>query len=104
MRNPRDPYASQPVPKERGGPLLRFAIVAALLGAAVWGYMTFSEGPTLTEADPQEQTIADSGAPPAYPVATQTSPSETAPAQRTAPAPAPAESVPAPSTTTVPPG
>jgi hypothetical protein len=110
MRQPRDPYATPPAPRERGGPLLRFAIVAALLGAAAWAYVTYSQGPTLSEAKQQEQTLADASRAPAYaapagtasPPAAAPSTTTPAPAPRAAPA-TPSEPVPPPSTTTVPP-
>ena len=54
--HPRDPYAPPPPPRERSGPILRFAIVAALLGAAAWAYMTYSQG-----AGPTQAQIEDGG-------------------------------------------
>jgi hypothetical protein len=104
MRQARDPYEAPPAPRERGGPMLRFAIVAALLGAAAWGYMAFSDGPGLTEASNQEQTLAEN-APPAADQTPETAP----PPEATAPAPSQAEPtpqpqpVPPPSATTTPP-
>jgi hypothetical protein len=62
MRQSRDPYDAPPTPRDRGGPVLRFAIVAALLGAAAWAFVTYAQGPTLTDSRQQEeQTLADAG-------------------------------------------
>lgn len=59
-----DPYATPPMPRDRSGPVLRLAIVAALLVAAVWAYMTYSQGPGLTQAatDVQPAEVADARA------------------------------------------
>ncbi len=55
MARPKDPYAAPHAPREKSGPVVRFLIVAALLGAAAWGYTAFSGGPTLTERAEQTQ-------------------------------------------------
>jgi len=108
MRQPRDPYETPPAPRERGGPLLRFAIVAALLAAAAWGYATYANGPTLMQAEQQDQTLADVSqdrgyaASPTVPQAAPPPEAAPAPVRRAAPAPAP-EAVPPPTTTTAPP-
>lgn len=56
----RDPYAPPPRHRDRSGAVLRMALVAALLGAAVWGYTQYeSDGPGLIADAPQEQSLAD---------------------------------------------
>jgi hypothetical protein len=39
--------------------MLRFAIVAALLAAGVWAYLSFSRGPEQTEAAREPSEVAD---------------------------------------------
>ena len=100
MRPSRDPYTAPPAPRERGGPLLRFTIVLALLGAAAWAYLTFSEGRALTRSAEQAQELAQAGAIAAP--ALSTSMPETPPAPESV-APAPLSQT-APRASTVPPG
>ena len=45
MRRDTDPYAAPPRHKERSGGVVRFAVIAALLGAAAWGYMEYAQQP-----------------------------------------------------------
>lgn len=55
----RDPYAP-PRHRDRSGAVLRMALVAVLLGAAVWGYTQYeSDGPGLIADALQEQSLAD---------------------------------------------
>ncbi len=56
----RDPYAPPPRHRDHSGAMLRIVLVAGLLGAAVWGYTQFDEGPGLVAEAPQEQSLADS--------------------------------------------
>jgi hypothetical protein len=112
-RNPQDPYAPPPRHKDRSGAVVRVALIAAMLGAAVWGYTEFSRGPSqsLVAEQAQEQQVADAGyntTPEAIPQgapATSTpapaAPAEAAPSAP-APGPAPSEPVPPPSTTITP--
>jgi hypothetical protein len=97
MREHRDPYAAPPAPRERGGPLLRFAIVAALLGAAVWAYTAYSQGPGLTEAADQDRAaLADAGAMRGYATQPAEPPEAVAAPQAPSAAGAPAAEPPAP--------
>jgi hypothetical protein len=107
-RHAQDPYTPPPRHKDKSGAVMRFALIAAMLGAAVWGYTEFSSGPGLVaEESAQEQQLADAGyqvTPEAIPEA---APAEAPSATSTAPAPAasaqaPAENVPPPSTTITP--
>ena len=118
----RDPYQTEHAPRSKSGPVLRFGIVAVLLGAAaVFGYSAMTGGPTLTEAQQEETTtLADASQDTGYAASTAEIPAEPAPvaepaaptpapapARRVAPAPAPetapqVEDVPPPSTVTVP--
>ncbi len=61
VRN-QDPYATPPVKHDRTGAVVRIAIVAALLGAAAWGYVSFTgqEQAALVPEPAQEQ-MADAG-------------------------------------------
>ena len=102
-RAPQDPYSPPPRYKERSGGIVRFAIIAALLGAAAWGYMEYAQQPqtALVEPSIDEQRVADSGydtAQPSLPQATGAT-GATAPAEPTEPlgepASAPAEEPPA---------
>jgi hypothetical protein len=109
-----DPYAPPPMHHDHSGALVRIAIVAALLGAAAWGYTSFAdrEQTALVPEFAEEQQMADAGsstAPNTLPEAT----SESLPGAAPAPAPAPtrriapaeqpaAEPVPPPSTATTP--
>jgi len=115
---PVDPYDVPRSPKERKGPVLRYVIVAALLGAGALGYATFSnsDGATnsLTESS-EPTTLADASQNMGYstsPVQDFVEPTAAptpAPVSRaTAPVPAPIENapeadpLPPPTTTTVP--
>ena len=108
----RDPYAAPHAPRERGGPMLRFAIVAALLAAGAWAYLTYSQGPDQTEAARQEASeVADASrtrgyvaSPAELPDAAPPPEAPAADAPRSGAAAPPAQPVPPPSTTTVPPG
>lgn len=57
----QDPYSPPPRYKQRSGAMVRFAIVAALLGAAAWGYMEYSQQPqtALVEPAAEETRVAD---------------------------------------------
>lgn len=56
-----DRYTPPPRHKERSGAIVRFAIVAALLGAAAWGYMEFAQQPQTALVEPaSEERVADS--------------------------------------------
>lgn len=120
---PRDPYQTEHAPRSKSGPVLRFGIVAVLLGAAaVFGYSAMTTGPTLTQAQQEEDTttLADASQDAGYAASTAEIPAEPAPvaeaptptpapapARRAAPAPAPeaappTEDLPPPSTVTVP--
>lgn len=88
----RDPYATQPAPKSKSGPMLRYVIAAGLLAAAGIGYTTMRDGPGLMDA-PQDQTVleqtttlADASQDAGY----QVSQSEFAPPPAATPAPTPA--------------
>src|SRR5215510_11662801 len=96
MRPSRDPYATPPAPRERSGPILRFAVVLALLGAAAWAYLTFSQGPGLTTAQ-QEQRVAQTGPVAALPAVIPEAPPPAASAPNTA-APQPQSAPPASTT------
>lgn len=115
----RDPYAPPPMHHDRSGAVVRLAIIALLLGGAIWGYTMYTSQPQtpLVAETAQLQQMADAGAaaaPETLPAATSESPPEPAPAQaaptprprRAAPAPATepveAEPVPPPSTTSAP--
>lgn len=57
-----DPYAPPPRYKMRSGAIMRFIVLAALLGAAAWGYVAFTSQPqqaSLT-SPPQQEQLADS--------------------------------------------
>jgi hypothetical protein len=88
-RRDQDPYAPPPMHHDRSGPLLRFAIIAALLGAAAWGYLSFAgqEQTALAPEPVEEQQVADAS--------DYAAPQETLPAAEPAP-PAPASRAPAP--------
>jgi hypothetical protein len=62
-RDAHDPYAPPPRHKERSGAVVRLAVIAALLGAAAWGYLEYAQQPqtALVESAAEEQTVADSG-------------------------------------------
>ena len=99
----RDPYATPPLPRERAGPMVRFAIVAVLLGAAAWAYMTYSQGPGLTQEAKEERpgAVADASGARGYTAPRATIPEATPPPEASSAASPPAESP--PTTTTIPP-
>jgi len=98
----QDPYAPPPRYKNRSGAMMRFVILAALLGAAAWGYVSFmgqqQQSASLIPPAQQEMANADEG----YQVrnlptaqtpdttATAQTPSAPTPAQPEATPPAPA--------------
>ena len=106
----RDPYAAPPAPRERRVPMLRFAIVAVLLAAGVWAYVTYSQGPDQNEAAQQAASaVADASrtrgyaaSPPEFPEAAPP-PEAEAPAAPRSGAATPPAAAPAPATATVPP-
>jgi hypothetical protein len=88
----QDPYAPPPRHRERSGALVRFAIIAALMGAAAWGYMEYSQQPQTALVDPaaQEQSLADTtydATPTAGPNMVEDAPQSTTPAETPEPAP-----------------
>lgn len=107
MHPDRDPYAPPPRHKDRSGAVVRFLIIAGLIGAAAWGYMEFSQSPQTADLTPpaQEQTLADAGADAGYAVDQPATPQTPAQAPSSTPAPAqqPSEPLPPPTTTTEPP-
>jgi hypothetical protein len=107
MHRDRDPYAPPPRHKERSGAVVRFVIIAALLGVAVWGYTEFADQPQTASLVPPagEQTMADAGMDTGYQVEQPNAQQAPAPqaAPSSAPASAPSEPVPPPTTTTEPP-
>jgi hypothetical protein len=96
-----DPYAPPPMHHDRSGSVVRFAIMAALLGAAAVGYMSFTGSePQSAGLAPVEQTEPQQMADGSYQVTPQPTTTEAAP-QSAVPAPSPApaarSTVPAPS-------
>jgi hypothetical protein len=63
-RDSPDPYAPPPRHKERSGAVVRLAVIAALIGAAAWGYMEYSQQPqtALVEPAAEEQQVAENQA------------------------------------------
>ncbi len=57
--NERDPYATPPTPKSKSGPILRFAIVGALLVAGAVGVMNLPRGGELVPVETEDTTLAD---------------------------------------------
>ncbi|MBC7770546.1 MAG: hypothetical protein H7124_17325 [Phycisphaerales bacterium] len=59
----RDPYTTERNPKSKGGPMLRYVILAGLLVALGLGYATMRNGPGLTDEPVAEQgaTLTDGG-------------------------------------------
>jgi hypothetical protein len=92
-RDARDPYAPPPRHRDSSGALVRFAIVAALLGAAAWGYTQYARAPqtALVEPAAEEQTLADT----AYDAAPPPAPAQPAESAPSAPATEPADEPPA---------
>lgn len=68
-REEHDPYSPPPRHKERSGGVVRLAVIAALLGAAAWGYMEYSQQPQTALVQPaaEEQDFAQNQAPVAPP-------------------------------------
>jgi hypothetical protein len=58
-RDSHDPYAAPPRHKERSGGVVRFAVIAALLGAAAWGYMEYAQQPQTALVEPAEEEVAE---------------------------------------------
>jgi hypothetical protein len=86
---------------DRSGTLVRLAIIAALLGAAAWGYMRFADGEQTAGLVPakQEQRMAEAQAPGAPEIAQPTEPA--APLAQSPPAagvPAEPQALPPPTT------
>ena len=84
-RDSRDPYAAPPPHKERSGGVVRLAVIAALLGAAAWGYMEYAQQPQTALVGPaaEEQQVAENQGyvtPSAQPAAPAT-PESTTPAE-----------------------
>lgn len=112
-RKERDPYAPPPMHHDHSGAVLRVAVIALLLGGAVWGYTIYADQPqrSLVAETAPEQQMAEAGAaaPQTLPEATSESLPQAAPA---APAPQPrrttraaeppADPVPPPSTSSAP--
>lgn len=88
--DPQDPYVPPPRYKMRSGGMVRYVIVAALLGAAAWGYMEYAQGPqtALVEPSAEEQTLADSGYDAPLPALPGAPPAAATPEASTAPQPA----------------
>ena len=84
-RDSRDPHAAPPPHKERSGGIVRLAVIAALLGAAAWGYMEYAQQPQTALVGPtaEEQQVAENQGfvtPSAQPAAPAT-PESTTPAE-----------------------
>jgi hypothetical protein len=93
-RDSHDPYAAPPRHKERSGGVVRLAVIAALLGAAAWGYMEYSQQPQTALVEPaEERQVAENqgyAPPPAQPAAPPTgAPQATTPAEAPEKAPDP---------------
>ncbi len=58
-RAPQDPYAPPPRHRDGSGAVVRFALVAAMLGAAAWGYMAYRDQPQTALAPPEATDLAD---------------------------------------------
>jgi hypothetical protein len=86
MRREKDPYAPPPRHRDASGAIVRFGIIAVLLGAAAWGWMEYRDQPQTASLVPeaQESAMAESGyeaAPTAEPAASTQSPEATTPAE-----------------------
>lgn len=104
-----DPYAPPPMHHDRSGALVRFVIVAALLGAAAWGYVSFMRGDQTAGLSPpaiEEEQVAlneDYVLPPATPASeAPAAPAPVAPRRSAPAAEPPALDTPPPSTTITP--
>lgn len=89
-RQLNDPYAPPPRLKDKSGPALRVALLAAMLGLGFWGYTQFANTPSqpLVAEQVEEQQVADAG----YEVIPETLPAGAPSASDEAPA-SPTESV-----------
>ncbi len=78
-RDTQDPYSPPPRHKERSGGVVRLAVVAALLGAAAWGYMEYSQQPQTALVEPagESQQLAENANYPALPSPAATEPQPT---------------------------
>ena len=86
MRREQDPHTPPPPHKERSGGVVRLAVIAALLGAAAWGYMEYAQQPqtALVEPAAERQVAENQGyvTPEAAPAAPATAtPQATTPAE-----------------------
>lgn len=107
----KDPYAPPPRHKDKSGPIVRVALLGAMLAGAAWGYMSFANAPETASLAPvaEEQTFAEARAPDGSyrvntpqtlePAATARPAPSSAPQQPVAPTPEP---VPPPSTAIAP--
>lgn len=59
----QDPYAPPPRYRMKSGGFVRFAILAALLGAAAWGYAMYASNapPTVVAETEEQMASADQG-------------------------------------------
>ena len=82
-RDSPDPYAAPPLHKERSGGVVRLAVIAALLGAAAWGYMEYSQQPqtALVEPAAEERQVAENQRYAPVPTTSQDQPQATTPAE-----------------------
>jgi hypothetical protein len=88
MRREKDPYAPPPRHRDSSGAVVRFAIIAALLGAAAWGYTEYAQQPQTALVEPaEEQRMAESG----YAVTTPAPPETATPTGQTPEPATPAE-------------
>jgi hypothetical protein len=106
-----DPYTPPKRHRDSSGALVRVAIIAVLLGGAVWAYTQYdSTGPGLVAEKAETQQMADAGgnyavtptpetAAPTAPAPAPATPAAPQQQPRSAPAPEPQPSVPPPSTT-----
>lgn len=102
-----DPYAPPPRYKNKSGAMVRVALLAAMLGGAAWGYMSFANAPQTALVPVEGQSFAEARAPDgSYRVNTpDLEPATNAPAPTPAaqPAAAPRAIAPAPAADPVPP-
>ena len=70
MHPDRDPYAPPRRHRDFSGAIVRFLIIAVLLGAAAWGYLEFSQSPRTALVPTEEQSLADASADGGYQVET----------------------------------
>ena len=83
MPREQDPYAPPPRHKEHSGGVVRLAVIAALLGAAAWGYMEYSQQPqtALVEPAAEDQQVAQNDVTPPAPTASPDQSQATTPAE-----------------------